>query len=139
LETQNSTKSATEGGVAASHSIQIALQSFLTGLAEIDYDSIPFQDDRVTDMSWMWQYCSEYGFYQRGDPNNPRNIETTFLSLELFQMQCNETFGNGLPTTPQVDHINKYGGWNMQPSNVMWTNGECEFIFKDLIHIISNS
>jgi len=72
----------------------------------------------------MWQYCSEYGFFQRGDPNNPLNIETTFLSLELFQSQCNETFGKGLPAQPQVEHVNKYGGWNMQPSNIMWTNGQ---------------
>jgi hypothetical protein len=99
------------------------------GIAELDYASIPFNDDPVADMSWMWQYCSEYGFYQRGDPSNPKNIETSFLSLDLFQDQCNQTFGIGLPTSPQVEHVNKYGGWNMQPSNTMWTNGECEYNF----------
>lgn len=124
LETENFTRPATEAGVSTSHSIQIAFQSFLKGIAELDYDSIPFQDDPAGDLSWMWQYCSEYGFYQRGDPSNTKNIETTFLSLELFQMQCNETFGEALPTSPQVEHVNKYGGWNMQPSNIMWTNGE---------------
>ena len=34
---------------------------FLVGIAEIDYDSIPYKDDPVQDYSWMWQYCSEYG------------------------------------------------------------------------------
>lgn len=67
------------------------------------------------------------GFYQRGDPNNPLSIETSFLSLELFQQQCDETFGQGLPQSPAIDHINKYGSWEMTPSNVLFTNGECKF------------
>ena len=64
------------------------------------------------------------GFYQRGDPDNPLSIETSFRSLERFQQQCNETFP-WAPASPQVEHINKYGGWNMTPSNVLFTNGEC--------------
>ena len=66
------------------------------------------------------------GFYQRGDPENPLSIETAFLSLELFQQQCNETFPKGLPPSPQVGNVNKYGGWDMNPSNVMFANGECK-------------
>jgi len=125
LETQNFTRPATETGLAVTlNSSQKAFDAFLVGIASLDYASIPFSDDPVADRSWMWQYCSEYGFYQRGDGANTKNIETTFLSLDLFQKQCNQAFGNGLPTQPQVDHINKYGGWNMQPSNIMWTNGE---------------
>lgn len=140
----------------------MAFNAFLVALAELDYDSIPGNaDDPVQDMSWMWQYCSEYvppslvpilsmlkfpiidmvcvtirrrikislrhvGFYQRGDPNNPLSIETSFLSLELIQTQCNEAFPEGLPSSPQVQNVNKYGGWDMRPSNVLFTNGECE-------------
>ena len=111
---------------------------------EIDYDSIPgSEDDPVGDRSWMWQYCSEYGeyglrqiyskcshvrcigFYQRGDPNDPLSIETRFLSLDLYQQQCNAAFPQGLPVSPNVGNVNKYGGWNMTPSNVFFTNGEC--------------
>ena len=65
------------------------------------------------------------GFYQRGDPDNLLSIETAFRSLGLFQQECNSTFPNGLPASPQVEHINKYGGWQMSPSNVLFTNGEC--------------
>ena len=68
---------------------------------------------------------SHEGFYQRGDPSNPLSIETAFLSLDLFQNQCNEAFPDGLPPSPAVDHINKYGDWNMTPSNILFTNGEC--------------
>ncbi|OCH89254.1 hypothetical protein OBBRIDRAFT_732955 [Obba rivulosa] len=125
LETRNFTALPLESGLAAAHGEETALDAFLTAVAELNYDAIPGDpDDPVQDRSWMWQYCSEYGFYQRGDPSNPLSIETSFRSLQLFQQQCNETFGAGLPTSPQVDHVNKYGGWNMTPSNVLFTNGE---------------
>ncbi|KAJ7493410.1 peptidase S28 [Mycena galericulata] len=141
LETQNSTAQPVEDGIAASLGIDAAFDSFLVAVAELDYNSIPGDpDDPVQDRSWMRQYCSEYGaplfhtqhpsladtlqgFYQRGDPTNPLSIETSFLSLELFQQQCSETFPD-LPPSPQVQLINKYGGWNMTPSNIMFTNGE---------------
>ena len=64
------------------------------------------------------------GFYQRGDPDNPLSIETSFRSLARFQQQCTETFP-GAPPTPQVQRVNRYGGWDMTPSNVLFTNGEC--------------
>ncbi|KAF8894239.1 serine carboxypeptidase S28-domain-containing protein [Gymnopilus junonius] len=125
LESQNRTAEPVEGGVVAQFGIDIGFKSFLTAISEVDYAAIPGDpDDPVQDRSWMWQYCSEYGFYQRGDPNNPLSIETSFLSLELFQQQCDETFPKGLPSSPQVQNVNKYGGWKMNPSNVMFSNGE---------------
>ncbi|KAI0793717.1 peptidase S28 [Fomes fomentarius] len=125
LETQNSTAIPFETGIAASLGVDVALDAFLTAIREVNYDAIPGNPgDPVTDRSWMWQYCSEYGFYQRGDPNNPLSIETSLRSLERFQAQCNSTFTEGLPPAPAVDHINKYGGWNMTPSNMFFTNGE---------------
>ena len=76
------------------------------------------------------------GFYQRGDPGNLRSIETAFLSLSLFQSQCNQAFPfpNLLPASPNIQHVNKYGGWNMNPSNVFWTNGECECSMRLISH-----
>ncbi|KAH8111742.1 peptidase S28 [Phellopilus nigrolimitatus] len=125
LETDNFTVNPLEFGIAATHGVQSAFNAFTTALAELDYDSIPGSpNDPVTDMSWMWQYCSEYGFYQRGDPNNSLSIETSFRSLDLFQAECNSTFPEGLPASPAVDHINKYGSWEMTPSNVLFANGE---------------
>ena len=54
---------ATESGIALTHNITAAWKAFLVGIAEIDYDSIPYNDDPIQDYSWMWQYCSEYGEY----------------------------------------------------------------------------
>ncbi|KAJ7281962.1 peptidase S28 [Mycena rebaudengoi] len=118
LETRNFTAEPLEGGLVSTLGINAAFQAFLGALAELDYDSIPGSaDDPVQDLSWMRQYCSEYGFYQRGDPENPLSIETSFLSIDLFQQQY-------LSGPPRVDLVNKYGGWNMTPSNVLFTNGE---------------
>ncbi|KAI9062583.1 hypothetical protein FKP32DRAFT_1573969 [Trametes sanguinea] len=125
LETRNSTNTPFETGLASNLGIEAALDAFLTAIQEVNYDAIPGDpDDPVQDRSWMWQYCSEYGFYQRGDPNNPLSIETSFRSLELFQEECNAAFPQGLSPSPAVEKVNKYGGWNMTPSNVLFTNGE---------------
>ncbi|TFK83763.1 hypothetical protein K466DRAFT_665602 [Polyporus arcularius HHB13444] len=125
LETRNFTITPLETGIAATSGIESALEAFLMAIREVNYDAIPGSpDDPIQDRSWMWQYCSEYGFYQRGDPGNPLSIETSFRSLERFQDQCNAAFPEGLPPAPAVGNINKYGGWNMTPSNVFFTNGE---------------
>lgn len=113
-----------ESGLAASHGIQAAWKAFLVGIAEIDYDSIPYSDDPVQDYSWAWQYCSEYGYFQRGNPDNPHTIESSFISLKYFQDNCNLIFPEALPPHPNVSEPNKYGGWHIKPSNTMFTSGE---------------
>ena len=115
---------ASESGLAATYNISTAWTYFLTGLAQIDYDSIPYSDDPIQDSSWMWQYCTEYGYFQRGNPENPHTIQSRFTSLDLFQSQCNDAFSEGLPSSPNVSEPNKYGGWKINPSNTMLSSGE---------------
>ena len=136
LETQNRTSARTtdnggtspafapESGLAKTYNITLAWSSFLTALAEINYDAISSTDDPIGDASWTWQYCSEYGYYQRGNPNNPHTIESKFISLQVFQQGCDETFPTGLPKSPNVTEPNKYGGWHISPSNIMFSSGE---------------
>lgn len=51
-----------EGGIVSESGVEAAFNAFLIALAELDYDSIPGNaDDPVQDLSWMRQYCSEYG------------------------------------------------------------------------------
>ncbi|THY23412.1 hypothetical protein D6D01_05978 [Aureobasidium pullulans] len=115
---------ASESGIVISYNISMAWSAFLMGIAEIDYDQVPYTDDPVQDVSWQYQYCSEYGYYQRGNPENPRTIQSKFTSLQLFQDGCNEAFPGLLPSEPNVSIPLKYGGWNMNPSNTLWTSGE---------------
>lgn len=135
METQNRTSQdatddsgtspslATASGLASTYNISVAWSAFLVGLAEIDYDSVPYNDDPIGDMSWTWQYCSEYGYYQRGNPTNSHTIESRYISLETFQRGCNRTYPFA-PPSPNVAAPNKYGGWTANPSNTMFTSGE---------------
>lgn len=76
----------------------------------------------------MWQYCSEFGYYQVADPNNPVNIVSTYYTLAEQQAWCDQMFNNANPRQPNVTTVNKYGGWDMSPSNVFFSNGECELL-----------
>jgi hypothetical protein len=115
---------ASESGIAITHNATAAWRAFLVGIAEIDYDSVPYADDPIQDYSWQWQYCSEYGYYQRGNPEYSHNIISRFRSLAVFQQGCDETFPVGLPPSPNVAAPNKYGGWHINPSNIMFSSGE---------------
>ncbi|KAK5945998.1 hypothetical protein PMZ80_000137 [Knufia obscura] len=144
LETQNRTTISTtdNGGTAPSiapasglfletNNITLTWHNFLTALAQIDYDSIesPTPPDPVQGYSWTWQYCSEYGYYQIGNESDPHTIQSRFVSEDYFQAGCNATFPtlaeNGiLPPRPNVSAPNKYGGWDMRPSNTLFTSGQ---------------
>lgn len=138
LETQNRTDISTTdnggvskaiapaSGLALEYNISTAWNAFLVGLAETNYDEIesPSPPDPVQGYSWTYQYCSEYGYYQRGNPENLHTIESQFISLDYFQSNCNATYPGILPSSPNVAIPNKYGGWHMQPSNTMFSSGE---------------
>lgn len=113
-------------GLALEHNIKMAWHAFLVALAEMDNDAIesPTLDDQVGSHSWKYQYCSEYGYYLRGNPENPHTIQSQFISLDYRQAKCNNSFPGLLPPSPNVTAPNVYGGWRMQPSNTMFTTGQ---------------
>lgn len=45
--------------------------------------------------------------------------------LSLLENFCHSKFPY-LPNVPNVSDVLKYGGWNMNPSNTMFTNGELD-------------
>ena len=102
--------------------ILLMLYAFFPSLAPHS----PIEPGRFLQYSWTWQYCSEFGYYQVSDPNNPVNIESTYYTLAEQQTWCDQTFSNANPRQPNVTAVNKYGGWDMSPSNVFFSNGECE-------------
>lgn len=67
------------------------------------------------------------------------NIESTYFSIAEQQEWCDQLFNNQEPSQPNVTAVNKYGGWNMTPSNVFFSNGECEFLVISHIHVFANS
>lgn len=113
-------------GLALEYNITIAWDAYLVALAEINFDEIVSVNpsDPVQGYSWTYQYCSEYGYYQRGNPENEHTIQSQFVSIDYFQANCNSTFPGLLPASPDIKAPNKYGGWLMQPSNTMMTGGQ---------------
>ncbi|KAI5199772.1 hypothetical protein E4T39_06071 [Aureobasidium subglaciale] len=86
--------------------------------------AVSYADRHAKSRSWKYQTCSEYGYYQRGNPEYPHTIRSRFLSSESFQHDCDSTFPDIIPPSPNVLKVLRYGGWKMHPSNTMWTPGE---------------
>lgn len=141
LETQNRTDVRTTdngglakaiapaSGLALEFDVSTAWNAFLVALKETNYDAgSGSDDDPVSTVSYAWQFCTEFGFFQRGNPDNPHTIQSQFIDFEDVQLYCNETIGDPslLPPTPNVSAVNQYGGWLMQPSNIMWTSGQLD-------------
>ncbi|PYH92963.1 hypothetical protein BO71DRAFT_455971 [Aspergillus ellipticus CBS 707.79] len=93
---------------------------------ECDF-SKPFGDPSA--ISWTWQYCSEWGFYQANN-EGPHALLSRYQTLEYQQEVCNRQFPSAiqkglLPPQPLTEDVNhKHGGWTIRPSNVYFSGGE---------------
>ncbi|KAJ5152739.1 uncharacterized protein N7482_009217 [Penicillium canariense] len=80
-------------------------------------------------ISWTWQYCTEWGYYQSNNVG-PHSLLSQFQTLEYMQYICNRQFPEAvqrglLPKEPQVHATNSQtGGWTIRPSNVYWSGGQ---------------
>ncbi|PYI12008.1 serine peptidase, family S28 [Aspergillus sclerotiicarbonarius CBS 121057] len=96
--------------------------------APLDCDfSKPYGDPSA--ISWTWQYCTEWGFYQANN-DGPHALLSRYQTLEYQQELCNRQFPSAvvkglLPPQPLVDDVNQeFGGWTIRPSNVYFSGGE---------------
>ena len=102
--------------------------AFKTLLKAIHANLINFQDtnpDRSheDEQAWQWQVCTEHGFFQTASPGSRYNLLSSFLNIdEMWANDCALNFP-GLSFPPNSSVLLKYGGWRMNPSNVMFTNG----------------
>ncbi|KAH8689890.1 putative serine peptidase, family S28 [Talaromyces proteolyticus] len=88
--------------------------------------------DDSDSISWMWQYCSQFGFFQQDNinPNPTHGLLSTHQTLAYNQEVCNRQFPgaveNGLlPPSPAAEQTNQEtGGWTIRPSNTYWSGGE---------------
>jgi len=64
LETRNGEGPSYSEGLAAAFNITVALEAFLTGIAETDPDVFAIAgppSDAADNLSWTYQYCTEFG------------------------------------------------------------------------------
>ncbi|PKX93344.1 putative serine peptidase, family S28 [Aspergillus novofumigatus IBT 16806] len=74
-------------------------------------------------ISWTWQYCTEWGFFQSNNFGT-HALLSSYQTLEYQQELCYRQFPNGvqagiLPPRPRTESLNEeLGGWTIRPSNV---------------------
>ena len=117
----------TSSGIAASLGPEQAFYAFLSATTyqilsdlQLNKSNHPTSDYQ----SWAWQYCSEFGYFQVSNASDPTSMISRFFNVSTYALEeCKSVFPYA-PDLPNVDSILKYGGWNMTPSNTMFTDGE---------------
>jgi hypothetical protein len=80
-------------------------------------------------ISWMWQYCTQWGFLQAANPGD-HQLVSNWTNLQHQMDFCTAQFEDGqssglMPDWPRVDETNKaLGGWDIRPSNTFWSGGQ---------------
>ncbi|QDZ23838.1 serine carboxypeptidase S28 [Chloropicon primus] len=85
------------------------------------------QDIHSQDRSWIWQTCTEFGFYQTCDPNTycPFTSFPHASDLDSYLDICKQAYGiEGYDVANAVIESNQfYSGWNCNATNVFFVNG----------------
>ncbi|GAQ07670.1 hypothetical protein ALT_4991 [Aspergillus lentulus] len=80
-------------------------------------------------ISWTWQYCTEWGFFQSNNFGS-HALLSSYQTLEYQQELCYRQFPNAvqagiLPPRPRTESLNEdFGGWTIRPSNVYFSGGQ---------------
>ncbi|KAK7788861.1 hypothetical protein R5R35_007892 [Gryllus longicercus] len=77
---------------------------------------------------WMWQTCTEFGFYQTS--SGKPDLLGNYFPLEYFVRQCADVFGpryNGTLLQHAIDQTNiEYGGLAVDTSRVVFVHGSVD-------------
>ncbi|KAA8563834.1 hypothetical protein MFRU_036g00650 [Monilinia fructicola] len=83
------------------------------------------QDDASQDWRlWPYQYCTEWGFLQNGAsvPSNQLPLLSRTIDLPYTSIVCEAAFN--ITTPPDVERINKYGGFSLSYPRLAYVDGE---------------
>lgn len=83
------------------------------------------QDDISQDWrSWPYQYCTEWGYLQTGSgyPSDVLPLISRTIDLEYSSLVCKYAFN--ITTPPNVDAVNKHGGFNISYPRLAIIDGE---------------
>jgi hypothetical protein len=124
----------TKNGLAATYSPSIALDAYIYAYSRYAREngatstSSSEGDDPVADTaSWQWLVEKEFGIFEGSNPRNVSIVSHWYnytavrqKTGDVFDFNATKVFAHG----PNLSKILKYGGWDMNPSNVMFTEGE---------------
>ncbi|EFQ34909.1 serine carboxypeptidase S28 [Colletotrichum graminicola] len=76
--------------------------------------------------SWFYQVCTEWGYFQTGSgvPEDQLPLVSRVIDVEYSSIYCREAFNITKP--PNVDAINKHGGFNFSYPRVAIVDGEAD-------------
>ncbi|KAG8950857.1 hypothetical protein FRC04_007089 [Tulasnella sp. 424] len=93
-----------------------------------------FMDTSVSDTygrAWMWMVCTEFGWFQVGDPGNSSSIVSSQVTTAYAQRQCSNYFplADGTHSTYDFSQDttalnSQFKGWNVVGNNLFVVNGE---------------
>ncbi|KIX08974.1 uncharacterized protein Z518_00052 [Rhinocladiella mackenziei CBS 650.93] len=77
-------------------------------------------------LSWSYQYCTEWGYIQTGSgvPADRLPLISRLLTLEYLTQVCRYAFN--ITSRPDVDAVNKYGGFNISYPRLAIIGGEAD-------------
>jgi len=78
--------------------------------------------------SWLWQTCTEVGFYQTCEVGSACPYGKGFHNIDADMEICERAFGinESLVRENVNDTLNYYGGWSIQGSKILATNGDID-------------
>ncbi|KAB5559757.1 peptidase S28 [Coniochaeta sp. 2T2.1] len=91
-----------------------------------NYNSTFYEQDTLEDdwRSWPYQYCTQWGYLQTGSgvPADQLPLISRLIDLDFNSIVCREAFNITGP--PDVDAINKYGGFQISYPRLAIIDGE---------------
>ncbi|KAG9304813.1 hypothetical protein G9A89_016843 [Geosiphon pyriformis] len=82
---------------------------------------------RNNQISWMWQYCNYYGFYQTPPQPPSLRLRSKLVNATWYQNQCNYLWPDAPNKSPNVDFVNTlYGGNDISIDRVVFVNGDSD-------------
>ncbi len=78
--------------------------------------------------SWLWQTCTEMGFYQTCELNSTCPYGKGFHTVDQDLEICERAFGIDAELVPKnvEDTLIDYGGWHMGGSRILSVNGDID-------------
>lgn len=137
-ESNSSHISPSDEGIAARYGDRAAFGAVLYATALhaqfSNFYNRPPNPFKVDGRSWNWQHCVENPNWQVANVSSPYNLLSASINAENSATAgcgANTSFPFPIPA-PNLTANNKYGRWKMQPSNVMFIDGD-----KDPWHTLS--
>ena len=88
------------------------------------YDAKALSNTKIDTSSnlrqWSWQYCTEFGFFQT--PNIEQPLRSQAINMDFWPDYCNRIFGTKIETkTKETNEY--YGGLDIKGDNIFFLNG----------------